>query len=105
MTKHELDPFAISCHMILPNTETGDDLSTVVPSPNCPYVFLPQDHAVPFNFNTVVWPPPALIWHQSVKPPTTDIGDLLETVVPLPNSPHEFLPHDHAVPLFLKAME
>ena len=38
---------------------TGDDLPTVVPSPNCPSIPRPQVNSLPSDLMAAVWPRPA----------------------------------------------
>ncbi len=86
---------------------TGVLLFSLVPSPNCPLPFHPHDHRVPsLSIPTVKLSPVDTAFHfvlLSTKAPSsvfccTRTGVILEPLVPSPNCPALFCPHDHRVP-------
>ena len=66
-----------------------------VPSPSAPYLFSPQQYAVPLVVTPQVRRPPA---HKDVNwsPPATATGVLLSVVVPSPSWPSVLYPQQYA---------
>src|SRR3990170_1978729 len=81
----------------------GVFLSVAVPSPICPYAFLPQAQTVPSDFRARLCCPFAAI---AVIPPRpyTRTGMFLLFVVPSPSCPAQLPPHAQTVPSDFKAI-
>ncbi len=69
------------------STEVGEGWLTMVPSPNCPRSFQPQQEVVSSERSTQVWCLPALIT-TAVSSPKSTVVDVFEDVsVPSPSWP------------------
>jgi hypothetical protein len=68
-----------------PNTETGESLSIVDPSPSCRSEFSPQHFTVFVESTAQLWSSPAEIATNASVPVTTSTGDVESTMVPSPN--------------------
>jgi hypothetical protein len=105
---HEWAPPAlIATAVVRPRTATGVDAFVVVPFPNWPNSFSPQQLTVRFANNAHEWPPPALIATALVRvlnPLTTTDVDA-SVVVPFPNWPQALSPQHLAEPFANNAHE
>ena len=73
-------PAATAMTSVNPGTDTGDDLSTVVPSPSCPSSLAPQHQTTPASSSAHAWRPRAAIACTSGGSPTTGVGGCAVTV-------------------------
>jgi hypothetical protein len=85
-------------------TTTGEEESLVVPFPNCPEPFSPQQKIVPAASRAQVCASPAETAATPVKPGTCT-GVAESVVPPFPNCPEPFSPQQLTCPVERRAQE
>jgi hypothetical protein len=89
----------------MPGTVPGVLRPTVVPSPNCPKSFLPQQETPPLDKRAQVWSPPVDIAVTPLLRSTTSTGTLRFVFVPSPSSPQKLSPQQRTPPADVSAHE